>query len=68
MSVEIHRESPGKFNSRTLNRKTLSRWTGRNHIVISALAHAKKLGSNDKNINFEHGVGTLTGRRHKRGS
>ena len=29
MSVEIYRESPGKFDSRTLNRKTLSRWTGR---------------------------------------
>ena len=24
----IHRESPGKFESRTLNRKTLNRWTG----------------------------------------
>ena len=29
MSVEFHRESPGKFDSRTLSRKTLSRWTGR---------------------------------------
>ena len=29
MSVEFDRESPGKFDSRTLNRKTLSRWTGR---------------------------------------
>ena len=29
MSVEMYRESPGKFDSRTLNRKTLSRWTGR---------------------------------------
>ena len=29
MSVEFYRESPGKFDSRTLNRKTLSRWTGR---------------------------------------
>ena len=29
MSVEFHRESPGKFASRTLNRKTLNRWTGR---------------------------------------
>ena len=31
MSVEFYRESPGKFDSRTLNRKTLSRWTGRIH-------------------------------------
>ena len=30
MSVEFDRESPGKFDSRTLNRETLSRWTGRN--------------------------------------
>ena len=29
MSIELDRESPGKFDSRTLNRKTLSRWTGR---------------------------------------
>ena len=30
MSVEFYRESPGKFDSRTLSRETLSRWTGRN--------------------------------------
>ena len=29
MSVEFDRESPGKFDSRTLNRETLNRWTGR---------------------------------------
>ena len=29
MSVEFDRGSPGKFDSRTLNRTTLSRWTGR---------------------------------------
>ena len=29
ISVKFHRGSPGKFDSRTLNRKTLSRWTGR---------------------------------------
>ena len=29
MSVEFYGESPGKFDSRTLNRTTLSRWTGR---------------------------------------
>ena len=29
MSVEFHRESPGKFDPRTPNRKTLNRWTGR---------------------------------------
>ena len=29
MSVEFHRGSPRKFDSRTLNRKTLNRWTGR---------------------------------------
>ena len=29
MSIESYRESPGKFDSRTLSRETLSRWTGR---------------------------------------
>ena len=29
MSVEFYRGSPGKFDSRTPSRKTLSRWTGR---------------------------------------
>ena len=29
MSVELYRESPGKFDSRTLSRTTLNRWTGR---------------------------------------
>ena len=29
MSVEFYGESPGKFDSRTLSRETLSRWTGR---------------------------------------
>ena len=30
MSVEFDMGSPGKFDSRTLNKKTLNRWTGRN--------------------------------------
>ena len=30
MSVEFDRGSPGKFDTRTLSRETLSRWTGRN--------------------------------------
>ena len=29
MSVEFYRGSPGEFDSRTLSRKTLNRWTGR---------------------------------------
>ena len=29
MPVEFERGSPGKVDSRTLSRKTLSRWTGR---------------------------------------
>ena len=33
MSVEFYRESPGKLDSRTLSRKTLSRWTGRIFLV-----------------------------------
>ena len=34
MSVEFYRESPGKFDSRTLDRKTLSRWTGRKGMYL----------------------------------
>ena len=33
MSVEFDREVLGKFDSRTLSRKTLSRWTGRTCFV-----------------------------------
>ena len=29
MPVEFDRGSPGKFDPRTLSRKTLNRWTGR---------------------------------------
>ena len=35
MSVEFYRESPGKFDSRTLSRETLSRWTGRKENCFS---------------------------------
>ena len=35
MSVEFHRESPRKFDSRTLNRQTLNRWTGRTACDVS---------------------------------
>ena len=34
MSVEFYRGSPGKFDSRTLSRETLSRWTGRNSLYV----------------------------------
>ena len=37
MSVEFYRGSPGKFDSRTLNRKTLSRWTGRNGVNANVM-------------------------------
>ena len=40
MSVEFYRESPGKFDSRTLNRTTLNRWTGRITIItITAISY-----------------------------
>ena len=35
MSVEFDRGSPGKLDSRTLSRTTLSRWTGRNTDIHS---------------------------------
>ena len=34
MPVEFDRRSPGKFDSRTLNGKTLSRWTGRMYACL----------------------------------
>ena len=46
MSVESYRESPGKFDSRTLNRKTLNRWTGR----IAAAAAAATTTNDNNNI------------------
>ena len=33
MSVEFYRGSPGKFDSRTLSRETLGRWTGRTRLI-----------------------------------
>ena len=43
MSVELYRESPGKFDSRTLNRITLNRWTG--HIMPARSAGAARRAS-----------------------
>ena len=41
MSVEFYRESPGMFDSRTLNRTTLNRWTGRKKsLAASCPSHA----------------------------
>ena len=40
MPVEFDRGSPGKFDSRTLNMKTLNRWTERTvapHIAVTVL-------------------------------
>ena len=34
MSVKFYRESPGKFDSITFNRKTINRWTGRSNVMI----------------------------------
>ena len=34
MPVEFDRESPGKFDSRTFNRKNLNRWTGRSLLGV----------------------------------
>ena len=40
MSVEFYRESPAKFDSRTLIRKPLDRWTGRidDYVVVALLS------------------------------
>ena len=43
MSVEFYRGSPGKLDSRTLSRKTLSRWTGRTSPSITVNFQTKNL-------------------------
>ena len=45
MSVDFYRESPGKSDSRTLNRTTFSRWTGRNRPSATPKRHSGKTGS-----------------------
>ena len=40
MYVEFYRESPGKFGSRTLSRKTFARWTGRTSPALRVAASA----------------------------
>ena len=41
MSVEFYRESPGEFDSRTLDRKTLNRWTGRTRTTFVLARYIK---------------------------
>ena len=41
MSVDFDRGSLGKFDSRTLNRETLDRWTGRNNKYDNNNKHTK---------------------------
>ena len=41
MSVELYRESPGKFDSRTLSRTTLNRWTGRSKLTMKILYYTR---------------------------
>ena len=45
MSVEFDRGSPGKFDSRTLNRETLDRWTGRRLYQIIVKERARGLSA-----------------------
>ena len=45
MSVEFYMESPGKFDSRTLNGKTLNRWTGCMSVAGPNLWIADGIGS-----------------------
>ena len=49
MSVEFDRESPGKFDSRTLKRKTLSRWTGRSSNNSNSIDVFDSNNSNNSN-------------------
>ena len=41
MSVEFDRGSPGKFDPRTLDRTTLSRWTGRTQVEDRMLLYTR---------------------------
>ena len=49
MSVEFYRGSPGKFDSRTLSRETLSRWTGRRAISMVNTTNSNNNNDNDDN-------------------
>ena len=47
MSVKFYRGSPGKFDSRTLNRITLNRWTGRTkQLCMDRVLRAKEKKNN----------------------
>ena len=48
MSVELDKEPPGRFDSRTLNGKTLNRWTGRTTTT----------NNNNNNVNANHNTNT----------
>ena len=45
MPVEVDSRFPGKFDSRTLSRETLNRWTGRtvvgSHVILCSRASKK---------------------------
>ena len=51
MSVEFYRGSPGKFDSRTLNRKTLNRWTGRTASCHSFKPRSFKATRSESRVN-----------------
>ena len=53
MPVEFDRGSPGKFDSRTLNRKTLSRWTGRITPGLKWYHPAETIGNPMENQGFQ---------------
>ena len=48
MSVEFYRESPGKFDSRTLNREIINWWTGR-----TERPGAERIPLGDHRLKFE---------------
>ena len=60
MSVQFYRESPGKFDSRTLSRKTLSRWTGRNGADAKVM-NFDRFGEKGTPWHFWEGKSRLTG-------
>ena len=53
MSVWFYRESPGKFDSRTLSRETISRWTGGTNTATTTNDNNDNNNNNNNNNDNE---------------
>ena len=57
MSVEFYRESPGKFDSRTLSRETLNRWTGRSWTLCTRTSDPGRFAKGSAKLLEEDSLG-----------